>query len=141
MTPMKKKILLLLPLAVILVIAGLGIYKFNFTNDDIYYQGNSIQPESSHLFVGSWVEPNPINDKEVQGFKLNADGTASSINMETLKYKAWKIEPGKLLLIAESIGNGVSFTDTTTCEIVLVGSKTLDIKIHTNIRKYKKLDE
>ncbi len=138
---MKKKVLLLLPLAVILVIAGLGIYKFNFTDDDIYYQGNSIQPESSHLFFGSWVEPNPINDKEVQGFKLNDDGTASSINMETLKYKAWKIEPGKLILIAESIGNGVSFTDTTTCEIVLLGSKTLEIKVNNEIQKYKRLDE
>lgn len=141
---MKKKNLLLLPLlplAVILVIAGLGIYKFNFTDDDIYFDGNSIRPEWAHRFVGSWGEPNPINDKEVQGFKLNADGTASSINMETLKYKAWKLEPGKLILIAESIGNGVSFTDTTTCEIVLLGSKTLEIKVNNEIQKYKRLDE
>ena len=30
-----------------------------------------------------WVEPNPINKEQVQGFLLNCDGTAESIGMET----------------------------------------------------------
>ena len=41
---MKKTIILIFSVAAgtILLIIALGIYKFNFTNDDIYYQGEKI---------------------------------------------------------------------------------------------------
>jgi len=41
----------------------------------------------NELIYGSWVQPNPIYEKEVQGFKLNKDSSAESINMATLVYK------------------------------------------------------
>ncbi len=85
-----------------------------------------------NLLYGSWVEPNPINDKEVQGLKLNNDGTASSINMATLQYKSWKLRSGQLVLISESIGNGISFRDTTTYDIVQVDRNNLKIKNRCN---------
>jgi len=40
--------------------------------------------EIEKLMYGTWVQPNPINEKEVQGFKLNKDSSAESINMATL---------------------------------------------------------
>lgn len=66
-------------------------------------------------FIGSWVQPIPGMDGE-QGFVLNADGTASSINMATLLYKSWKYENGMLLLLGESLGNGmtINFVDTAS---------------------------
>ena len=67
----------------------------------------------SDKFIGSWVQPNPINEKEVQGFNLKKDGTAESINFSTLKYKNWWYESDELILVVESIGNKISFTDTT----------------------------
>ncbi len=39
---------------------------------------------------GSWVEPVPGMPGMQQGFVLDGDGSASSINMATLKYEAWK---------------------------------------------------
>ncbi len=44
---------------------------------------------------GSWVEPVPGMSGMQQGFVLDGDGSASSINMATLKYEAWKkVETG-----------------------------------------------
>ena len=127
---MKKalKIAVLATLAGMLAVLALGVYRFNFTDDDIYYEGRSIQQEDGKLFYGTWGEPNPINKAELQGFTLNPDGSAQSLNMATLKYKSWRIEPGRLVLVAESLGNGVSFTDVIAYDIVLVGAQSLELK-------------
>lgn len=92
----------------------------------------------TNLLLGSWVEPNPINEKEVQGFIINGDGTAESINMATLLYKKWWKESDKLVLVSESIGNGSSGTDTIEYEIVKLNEKELEIKDRNYTRKYKK---
>lgn len=67
---------------------------------------------------GSWVEPVPGMPGMQQGFVLDGDGSASSINMATLKYEAWKKVGNRLLLSGTSIGNhqNISFTDTLTIE-------------------------
>lgn len=68
---------------------------------------------------GSWVEPVPGISNLKQGFTLEANGSASSINMlTTLKYEKWKKEGDLLLLSGISIGNhqSISFTDTLTVE-------------------------
>ncbi len=54
---------------------------------------------------GSWVEPVPGMPGMQQGFVLDGDGSASSINMATLKYEAWKKVGNRLLLSGTSIGN------------------------------------
>ena len=46
---------------------------------------------------GSWVESVPGISNLKQGFTLEANGSASSINMATLKYEKWKKE-GNLLI-------------------------------------------
>lgn len=70
---------------------------------------------------GAWVEPNPIAPDQVQGIQIDADGTASSINMATLRYKSWKMEGDSLALTLESEGSGDPFTMTLT-----YGIKKLD---------------
>ena len=98
----KTKIVVGIILALVLLIVGLGFYKFNFSDDDIYFSGENIQPESYKVFQGSWILE---NSEFEEGFTLNEDSTASSINMATLLYKKWKIEDSKLTLTAVSCGN------------------------------------
>jgi len=92
--------------------------------------------DTTNLLVGSWVQPNPINDKEVQGFLINSDGTAESINMATLLYKKWWQEDGKLILIMESVGNGSSSIDTLKYDIVKNTTTELELKMGDYTDKY-----
>ncbi len=65
-----------------------------------------VTKHSPYFYIaGTWIEPNPINAAEVQGVTLNADGTASSVNMATLLFKSWKLEDNHLILSSTSIGN------------------------------------
>lgn len=125
-------------LGLIALLAGIGMYKFNYLQDDIYYQGNAIGPGDATMFYGAWVEPNPIRPDAVQGFVLKPNGKARSIHMETLKYRSWWLEPGQLVLVAESIGNGISFVDTTAYPIELLGSNELRLKMAGGVLCFQK---
>ena len=100
------------------------MYKFNIINNDIFQTHQNI--ESKDL-IGSWVQPIPGNEKEKQGFTLNADGSAQSINMFTLLYKSWKQTDSTLVLTAESIGNRTSsiFDDVYKIEMLANGKLIL----------------
>ena len=91
-----------------------------------------------NLLIGAWVEPNPINENEVQGIKINEDGTAKSINMSTLVYKKWWKENEKLALAFESVGNGLTIIDTTKFEIIKLNHNELEIKDNDYTIKYKR---
>ncbi len=78
--------------------------------------------------IGSWVEPNPINKKEVQGFELISGGKAKSINMATLVYKNWWLKNKQLYLVSESIGNHASSIDTIAYDIIKIDKDSLVIK-------------
>ena len=101
-------------------------------------EGGSGTSIDTNQFIGSWVQPNPINEKEVQGFKLEKDGTAKSINLATLKYKNWWYEAGELNLVIESIGNKISFTDTGKYEVIKITDKELEFKKGQIIERYEK---
>jgi len=116
---------ILISLFVLICLAG--IYKFNILQDDIYIEGSAITSEDASLFVGSWVEPIPGNESEVQGFSLNEDGSASSINMNTLLYQKWAVKKEQLILTAKSIGNHTSSVDDMVYSIELVGKNSLTI--------------
>jgi hypothetical protein len=90
------------------------------------------------LFLGSWVQPNPGNEKEVQGFTLYQDGIAHSINMETLKYRKWWVESNNIVFVAESIGNHTSSVDTFQYEVVKINGKELELKSGEYLDSYKK---
>jgi hypothetical protein len=92
----------------------------------------------SNQFAGSWLQPNPINENESQGFVLKSDGTAQSINMATLLYKEWWVESNKLVLVMESIGNRASSVDTIKYEVLLINDKELKLKDGELIDEYKR---
>lgn len=120
------------------ILAGLTIVSCNNTIKEGEPEKTITETvkDTTNLLVGSWVQPNPINDKEVQGFLINSDGTAESINMATLLYKKWWEENGKLILVAESIGNGSSSIDTITYDIIKNTATELELKMGDYTDKY-----
>lgn len=68
--------------------------------------------------VGTWVQPVPGMPDIKQGFVLEEGGKASSVNMVTLCYEAWKQEGTSLILSGKSMGNRqvISFSDTLYIE-------------------------
>lgn len=108
------------------------------SKQNAHSDGKSEGENNKNLLIGSWVEPNPINKNDVQGVTINNDGTAKSINMATLVYKKWWKEDGKLILVAESIGNGSSSLDTTKYEIIKLTDKELELKERALTIYYKK---
>ena len=91
------------------------------------------------LMYGTWLQPNPINEKEVQGFKLNKDGSAESINMATLIYRNWWINDQHLYLVRESKGNKQTITDTIVFPMLHVTDQELILKDRDRTVNYKKL--
>jgi hypothetical protein len=81
---------------------------------------DSVSIDSTAIF-GRWTQPVQGIDSIFQGFYLKKNGTASSINMETLKYEKWKLLKDTLLLWSHS--EGVA-TRTATIDTLLV--KTLN---------------
>lgn len=90
-------------------------------------QALTVTAHSPYYYIqGAWVEPNPIDSTQVQGMQLNQDGTASSINMATLQFKAWNLTtPNTLILNATSIGNGQSTEGADTLTIVKLDADSL----------------
>ena len=66
--------------------------------------------------MGAWTQPVNGSSNNSQGMQLNADGSASSINMATLQYESWTLNNNQLILTGKSIDNGqtIEFTDTMT---------------------------
>lgn len=94
----------------------------------------TVTTHSPYYYIqGSWVEPNPINAEEVQGFKLNDDGTASSINMATLLFKNWNLEDKTLILGYESIGNKQTITGNDTLDVVKLNADSLVLSSNGNV--------
>ncbi len=93
---------------------------------------------NEELLMGSWGEPNPINEKEVQGIEIIKGGNAKSINMATLVYSKWWTKNNQLFLVGKSIGNGTSGIDTTAYEIIKLDKDSLIMKDKFATIRYKK---
>lgn len=67
---------------------------------------------------GTWIEPVPGMENMTQGFRLEDGGRASSVDMATLQYEAWRRDGDRLILSGKSIGNGFTaqFSDTLVVE-------------------------
>lgn len=88
--------------------------------------------------TGSWVEPNPIDSTQVQGFELLQDSTAKSINMATLVYDKWWVADNKLYLKSTSIGSHLTLIDTSAYDIISITKDSLLLKDHGVIIGYKR---
>jgi len=135
---MKNSILTIVILTVLVLTSCNEISKQEKPAETTNDVSDSKMENGVDVLTGSWVQPNPINEKEVQGFELKKDGSAESINMATLVFKKWWVENGKLTLVAESIGNGSSSIDTTIYEIIKNTDKELELKQGDYIEKYTK---
>ncbi|CAG35126.1 lipocalin-like domain-containing protein [Desulfotalea psychrophila] len=111
-------------LVLFLAIAGLGIYKFNLLEDDIYMSADAVRHED---MIGGWVRPIESMPGEVEGFELRPNGVAVSINMATLPYTSWQLLTGKLILKGRSVGNGTSSVITETYTINSVGKANMSV--------------
>lgn len=75
----------------------------------------TVLKHSPYFYIqGEWVEPNPIDTAQNQGFSINQDGSVTSINMATLQFKTWNFDIKNLILSGQSIGNRqtIDFIDT-----------------------------
>jgi hypothetical protein len=77
--------------------------------------------------AGKWVEPIPGQEPAMQGIQLNADGTASSINMHTLLYEKWELKGDSLFLWnhTEGVKSTGSYVDTTIVKTLTDSSLVL----------------
>lgn len=82
--------------------------------------------QDAHRLVGSWQQSIP-GQSGVQGFTLEADGSATSINMATLQYTAWCLNDDKLTLKGQSIGNGQSFDFADMFYVTLLTDDSLHL--------------
>lgn len=94
--------------------------------------------QSEAELTGTWLEPVPGIENMQQGFCLEKNGKASSVNMATLQYQSWKQDGEKLLLQGVSIGNGTSFEFTDTMNIEKITEDSLILKRGNFSLKYKK---
>lgn len=88
---------------------------------------------------GSWVEPVPGMEEQTQGFTLNEDGTAVSINMATLQYQEWSASGDTLVLTGKSIGNGQTIDMADTLLIVSVSADSLVVRQNQLTRTFHKV--
>ena len=91
----------------------------------------------SRRLDGTWVEPVEGMPGQVQGFRLDGNGTASSVNMATLVYESWALGGADtLLLMGRSIGNGQTLPFTDTLGIVRLTADSLILSDRGRIRAY-----
>ena len=98
------------------------------------------KPKKNDL-TGTWTRPVPGQAGGwSQGMQLNADGTASSVNMYTLVLESWKREGDKLILTGKSVGNGINiaFTDTLTIDRKSTDD-SLFLRQGTNVQAFGRL--
>lgn len=77
--------------------------------------------------IGNWIEVMPANPQYVQGVTLNADGTATSIGMATLKYESWNLAGDRLVLNGKSIGNGQTLDFSDTLDVVKLTTDSMTL--------------
>ncbi|UKJ09265.1 lipocalin family protein [Solitalea lacus] len=83
------------------------------------------QATQAEKLIGKWVQPIPGQESQKQGFQLNSDGTASSINMHTLLYDKWQLKGDTLLLWNHSVGVKNPIAGIDTCIIYNLTDSTL----------------
>lgn len=79
--------------------------------------------------VGSWERSINGQEPRTQGVMLRRDGTASSINMQTLVYDKWKRKGNLLILYGKSIGNGQTIDIREEYEIKELNDTALELRM------------
>lgn len=95
----------------------------------------AITAHSPYFYIqGTWTEANPINAQERQGFVLNQDGSAVSVNMATLQFKNWNLtQTNELIMQSESIGNKQTIVGNDTMNVVKLNADSLVLAKGANV--------
>ncbi len=99
---------------------------------------DSIPAIAVSTLYGNWVKPIDGVPQETEGFQLNADQIAFSINMYTMPYKAWKYENNCIILSGKSIGNKTSSSITDTFKVIYVTDSSLVVERNSERINYTK---
>lgn len=90
---------------------------------------------------GAWVEKNDNALGQEQGFVLENNDKASSINMATLQYEKWKRTKDQLILQGVSVGNKQSISFSDTLDIVGVSDTELVLRKKDLVLTYQRRSE
>ncbi len=102
------------------------------------YEVKKIIALSYPQLLGAWVENVPNMPNLKQGFVLEEDGTASSVNMATLQYSSWQQNGNELILSGKSIGNHQTIDFTDRYKIQKLTEDTLVLQSGSRTYTYKK---
>ena len=102
------------------------------------YEVKKIISISYPQLLGTWVENVPNMPNLKQGFVLEEDGTAGSVNMATLQYNSWQQNGNELVLSGKSIGNHQTIDFTDRYEIQKLTEDTLVLQSSSRTYTYKK---
>ncbi len=86
--------------------------------------------------IGTWLQPIPGQTDSFQGFTLQADGRATSVNMYTLQYENWQKRDDVLILKGKSIGNGRTIDITEEFTIKQLDDKHLSLQLGNFVTNY-----
>ena len=117
----------------VLLLASCGNNGKSASNNDTKIDVED-SPDRLEFLIGSWKD----TSKSALHFTLFKDGTARSDNMKTLLYKNWSSRENKITFIIESIGNGISTTDSVTYNIEKLTSNELILKKGDYLYTYQK---
>lgn len=102
------------------------------------YEVKKIISISYPQLLGTWVENVPNMPNLKQGFVLEEDGTAGSVNMATLQYNSWQQNGNELILSGKSIGNHQTIDFTNRYKIQKLTEDTLVLQSGSRTYTYKK---
>lgn len=92
---------------------------------------------TERYLIGSWEDSSPA----ALHFTLFEDGTARSDNMSTLLYEKWYLKDNNLYLVAKSIGNKSSSTDTETYVIKHLDESQMKLKQGNRVMEYRRVQQ
>ncbi|MDV4042189.1 hypothetical protein CMT37_05025 [Elizabethkingia anophelis] len=85
-----------------------------------------VEFNKENLF-GKWLQPIPGEEDEFQGFALNKDQTARSLNIHTLLYEKWAVSKDTLFLWSHTQGVNLFSENIDTLLIKKLTEKELVI--------------
>ncbi len=135
---MKKYIFIAALLLISLGCSGQGENGAKESADPTVGQTTQSQTGTNSILLGEWLKPIEGQEGKSDGIRLNADGSAESINAATLVYKSWQSDGESITLTAISIGNGVSSDFALTYQIEELSDGKLVLKLGENIYTYTK---
>lgn len=90
--------------------------------------------------IGTWVQPVPGMEGQIQGIQIREGGIAKSVNMQTLQYKSWRQNRDDLILWGESIGNGQTINFEERYEIKKLSQRQLKLKDGETVLQFYRLN-